>query len=125
MPIYRKSDELLSFRRTPNNAHEKAKDSRKQPLHPAVRRRRLIWLAIMVCFLCWTVVELMIQQQRIWAKEQELASKQRVLKQTMAETKRLREEIRRLHNEDYLLELAHKMGYSKPGEEVYSIKKAE
>lgn len=122
----RRSDELLThFGLKQKERKEPRKKPTQSSLHPAVRRRRLIWLIIMICFICWTIVELTIQQQRIWAKEKELVEKQQELKQVMAEIDVLKEEIKQLHNEDYLLELAHKMGYSKPGEEVYTIQNEE
>lgn len=121
----RRSDELLFFRHKRKEEQEPRKKTRQSSLHPAVRRRRLVWFVVMVCFICWTIVELIIQQQRIWTKEKELAAKQQKLKEVTAETNLLREEIKQLYNKDYLLELAHKMGYSKPGEEVYTINKEE
>lgn len=37
------------------------------------------------------------------------------------EQKALREEIKRLHDEEYLKELARKYGYQEPGEEIYTL----
>ncbi|MGA8943828.1 MAG: septum formation initiator family protein [Thermoactinomyces sp.] len=93
-----------------------------RPLHPAVRRRRLVWLVIVVVFTCWAVVQSFVQQMRVWEQEKELAAKQEQLAQIQMKQKELKQEVQKLKSEDYMLELAHKMGYGKPGEELYTIK---
>jgi cell division protein FtsB len=119
MPFQRSRDNILTFKR--KVAKEKGHEERKQPLHPAVRRRRMIWLGVMVTIFCWCVVELIIQQNRIWDKEEALAAKRQELAEAKRKTAHINAEIKKLHRKDYLLELAHKMGYSKPGEQIYSL----
>jgi cell division protein FtsB len=125
MPFHRANDHILDFRRLHRDTNHKQKpnEPNRKPLHPAVRRRRLIWLGVMVIVLVWTVVELIVQQNRIWDKEKELAVRKMELATAKEQTKQLKEEIKKLHDESYLLELAHKMGYGKPGEEIYSTEK--
>ncbi len=81
----------------------------------------MIWLGTMIVIISWSIIELIIQQGRIWEKEEQLAAKKKELLAVQAETHALKAEIKKLKNEDYLLELAHKLGYSKPGEEIYEI----
>ncbi|MFC7443350.1 FtsB family cell division protein [Laceyella putida] len=119
MPFQSSRDNILTFKR--EVMKEKGQEARKQPLHPLVRRRRKIWLGMMVVIFCWCIVELIVQQNRIWDKEEELAAKQRELAGVQQKTAKLNAEIKKLHRKDYLLELAHKMGYSKPGEQNYSL----
>jgi cell division protein DivIC len=121
VPFHRMNDNILQFRRTSQDMKRpKSRERKHGPLHPIVRRRRLVWLGVMVLFFCWTVVELIVQQTHIWDREKILAARKMELADGQRHTKELKEEIKRLHDEKYLLELAHKMGFGKPGEEVYS-----
>lgn len=131
MPSRRHMYNIFSFTHSGNPRHsqsislsepEKKARPSKNKLHPAVRRRRLVWLGTMIVIICWSIIELIIQQGRIWEKEEQLAAKKKELQAVQAETHALKAEIKKLGNEDYLLELAHKLGYSKPGEEIYEIK---
>lgn len=128
MPFQHGKDKILSFERPLNSERpQKPQSSSKpaRPLHPAVRRRRMIWLVIVVVFTCWAIVQSFIQQLRVWEQEKELAAKQDQLAQVQMKQKELQQENQKLKSEDYMLELAHKMGYGKPGEELYSIEKKE
>jgi cell division protein DivIC len=120
MPVHR--DNILTFQR-PHGAGAKAENKEIRPrLHPSVRRRRLFWLATMIVVVVYTVYGWITQQNRIWEKERQLAAKKAELQKVQAETKKLEEEIWKLrHDENYLLELAHSMGYGKPGEEIYAV----
>lgn len=128
MPFQHGKDKILSFERPINSERpQKSQSSSKRvrPLHPAVRRRRMIWLVIVVVFTCWAVMQSFIQQMRVWEQEKELAAKRDQLAQVQMKQKELQQETQKLKSEDYMLELAHKMGYGKPGEELYSIEKKE
>lgn len=109
----------------PKPTKSKAQSQPVRPLHPSVKRRRLIWLGCMVVFIIWAAAQSVIQQMRIWDQEKELANKQRQLTQAYEQQKILNQEVQKLKSEDYMLELAHKMGYGKPGEQIYSIEKKE
>ncbi len=74
-------------------------------------------------FLFWFVIELFIQQSRIWNQEEKLAKQQQALIVAQAENKQLKKEVNLLNSPEYLLELAHKLGYSKPEEENYQIRR--
>ncbi|MBA4601260.1 FtsB family cell division protein [Thermoactinomyces mirandus] len=128
MPFQHGKDKILTFQRPLNpDRQQKPQSSPKpvRPLHPAVRRRRMIWLVIVVVFICWAVIQSFIQQLRVWEQEKELAAKQEQLAQLQLKQKELKQEVQKLKSEDYMLELAHKMGYGKPGEEIYSLEKKE
>lgn len=93
------------------------KGVRKAPLSPAVRRRRLLWLAIMVAFFAWTFVEVVFQSGQIAKKNEELAEVKSQVKVLQEEQQVLQGEIKKLHNEEYMLELAReKYHYYFPGE---------
>ncbi len=121
VPFHRMNDNILQFRRTSQESEKpKVRERKQRSLHPVVRRRRLIWLGAMVLFFCWAIVELIVQQVHIWDREKILAERKAELADGQRHTKELKDEIKKLHDEKYLLELAHKMGFGKPGEEVYS-----
>lgn len=120
--MYR-ANKILSLPSNNKNIDVKKNRNKRQELHPIVRKRRLLYLCWMVVFLFWFMIELMIQQNRIWKQEEKLARHQQELKIAQAENKQLQEELKRLNSPDYLLELAHKLGYSKPEEENYQIQR--
>jgi len=109
-----RTDKILTIQGR-NAAFEQRRKESPAPLHPKVRRRRLIWLSIMVLVCTWSLVELIIQQNRIWEKEELLVARKMELNAEQAKTSRLREEIKKLNDEKYLLELARQKGYGKPG----------
>lgn len=126
MPIRDTSEKVLAFRSArpaPSHPLDSQRHSvqTRSKLHPVARRRRLLWLAIMVCLIGWSLVQLVIQQFRIWDKEAELAKQQTELVAVQGETKSLHDVITKLHDPAYLNELAHKMGYAKPNEELYTV----
>jgi cell division protein DivIC len=100
--------------------HTENRQSGKK-LHPLVRKRRLFYLCWMALFLLWFVVELFIQQQKIWNQEEMLATKQKELAAIQQENATLQNNVKRLNSPAYLIELAHKLGYSKPEEENYQL----
>lgn len=125
--VYQPTNKILRFRagdirRMPRKNRSSTKP-KAQTLHPLVRRRRLFWLCLMVLFLIWFAVELIVQQMAIWEREERLLSKQNELQVAQAETKSLQSDMKMLRSPDYLLELAHKMGYSKDNEENYRLPK--
>lgn len=125
--MYQPADKVLRFRaghirRMPRKSRPQT-GSKAKTLHPLVRRRRLFWLCLMVLFFIWFVVELIVQQMAIWEREERLLSKQNELQIAQAETKSLQSDMKMLRSPDYLLELAHKMGYSKDNEENYHLPK--
>ncbi|TCS94285.1 FtsB family cell division protein [Hazenella coriacea] len=123
MPVHHQADKILRFRQGASQANPvlEKKRTKKPKLHPSVRRRRLIWLVSMVVFVGWACIQMIIQQFQIWDQQEQLTLKQEELVVVQKETIGLKEAIQKLKSEDYLLELAHRLGYSKPGEQNYII----
>jgi cell division protein DivIC len=115
-----RTDNILAFQGR-NAAIEQRRKERPVPLHPKVRRRRLIWLSIMVLVCTWSLIELIIQQNRIWEKEELLAVRKTELNAEQAKMGKLREEINKLNDEKYLLELARQKGFGKPEGQAESV----
>ncbi|GGE21752.1 hypothetical protein GCM10011571_24820 [Marinithermofilum abyssi] len=119
-----KRSNVVSFRATrPSEMMqpEKASKPQRSPLLPGVRRRRRLWLFLMLAFFVWFGNELYSQSGQIEGQEAALAAKKAEVITLKEKQKQLKDEIRQLHDKDYLEELARKMGYSKPGEEVFDI----
>lgn len=116
------TNKILSLPPKKRNSIKKRR-RKSQELHPIVRKRRLVYLCWMTMFLFWFVIELFIQQSRIWNQEEKLAKQQQALIVAQAENKQLKKEVNLLNSPEYLLELAHKLGYSKPEEENYQIRR--
>lgn len=120
---HRPRDNVLVFQKTkpsPSTSSEPTPTPEDRPkLHPGVRRRRITWLIIMFCFILWAVIQIFLQQLKIWEKQDQLAIKQSALKQAKKETAILQKGIEQLNDYHYLMELAHKYGYGKKGEKNY------
>lgn len=115
-------NKILSLRSRKKEAQKPNQNQKKAlRLHPIVRKRRLLYLCWMVLFLFWFVIELFIQQGKIWKQEDKLASKQEELIVLTQEQQGLQSEVKLLQSPDYLIELVHKLGYSKPKEENYHL----
>lgn len=117
------TDKILSLPVHRRKKVVKRKRRKRQELHPIVRKRRLLYLCWMMLFLFWFVIELFIQQTRIWNQEKKLAEHQQALITAQIEHEQLKKDVQRLKSPDYLLELAHRLGYSKPEEENYQIRR--
>jgi cell division protein DivIC len=125
MSIQDPTDKILTFRHSPAPAPTSAKQVRHK-LHPGVRRRRWVWLITMVTVTGWAMIHLLVQQFHIWNKEEQLATKISELTTLQQQRKVLEKAVHQLkYDEEYLNELAHEKGYSKPGEEMYWIKEGE
>ncbi|GAA5345747.1 cell division protein FtsB [Planifilum fimeticola] len=118
MAFVRKGN-VVSF--SPSRPSEPSGKPSQSRLPRNVRRRRLIWLIVMIAFFGWFLSEFVTQTGRISAREAELKEKKAELTALKKEQKALREEIKRLHDEEYLKELARKYGYQEPGEEIYTL----
>lgn len=111
---------VVSFRPSPRPSEPSGKRSPNR-LPRNVRRRRLIWLVVMITVFVWFLSEFITQTGRISAREAELKEKKAEVAALKKEQRALRKEIKRLHDEEYLKELARKYGYQEPGEEVYTM----
>jgi cell division protein DivIC len=126
MSIQDRADKILTFRHSSMPAPKSAKQVRRHKLHPGVRRRRWLWLITMVTVTGWAMIHLLVQQFHIWNKEEQLATKMSEVTTLEQKTKELEKAVYQLkYDEEYLNELAHEKGYSKPGEEMYWIKEKE
>jgi cell division protein DivIC len=93
----------------------------KTLLHPKVKRRRLAWFILMILFIGWCATQVIIQEIRIWDKEAVLHKRQQELADAKVTSKQLTSDVKRYRNFDYLMELAHRHGYGKPGEKNYQV----
>ncbi len=101
----------------------KQQNSQKVVLSPAVRRRRFIWLVVMLSFFAWTAAELVTQSGQLAKKNKELLEVESRIQALQEEQKSLKTEIKKLQNEEYVLELAReKYHYYFPSEVPYKDK---
>ncbi len=116
----RRPDNVVSIH-TPHVPEQQR--SQKVVLSPAVRRRRLIWLLVMLSFFAWTAAEIITQSGQIAKKNEELSEVESRIKALQEEQKSLQTEIKKLQNEEYVLELAReKYQYYFPSEVPYKGK---
>ncbi|MFD1407072.1 septum formation initiator family protein [Kroppenstedtia eburnea] len=115
------SENVVSFHSTPSAPSTPPSSPRRPPLPRRVRLRRRIWLVLMLILFLWSGSEWIIQTRAVHSKEAALVEKRRELASLEKERRELKQEINRLQDEDYLFELARKMGYGKPGEEILDV----
>lgn len=116
-------NKVLTFRQPtsmPNEDQANPKSSNRM-LHPKAKRRRFIWLVSTMMFLIWFGVQLVVQQMKIWDREEILAKKMEELESLRTESQRLDQELQKLDDPVYLLEQAHRMGYGKKNEQNFEL----
>lgn len=116
-------NKILSLRTKPIHRNPLGSNARKKAsaIHPIVRKRRLFYLCWMVLVLFWFVVELIIQQGKIWDQQEKLTAMQNELTTSQQQNQQVKQRVQKLKSPSYLIELVHKMGYSKPEEENYHV----
>ncbi|PTM54807.1 FtsB family cell division protein [Desmospora activa] len=118
--VDRNRGNVVSFRSS-RSSNEGQKAVVRKPLPRHVRRRRWIWLIAMLAFFFWSGSELIGQSMEVHERKTALAQSREEVQALQAEQRGLQEDVRRLQNEEYLLELARKLGYALPGEEVVDL----
>lgn len=115
---------VVTFRQPANTPKEEQVTTSTAPnrkLHPKAKRRRFIWLVSTIMFLIWFGVQLVIQQMKIWDREETLAKKVEELEALRVESQRLDQELQKLDDPVYLLEQAHRLGYGKKNEQNFEV----
>ncbi|PTX55250.1 cell division protein DivIC [Melghirimyces profundicolus] len=115
------TENIVSFRPSQPSQTGREISKVRRPLAPNVRRRRWVWLIVMVLFFLWSGTQLVVQAGELESRKAALAAEKEKLVQLKEENRDLKKDIDRLQNEEYLYELARKMGYKKPGEEILDL----
>lgn len=118
--VDRNHDNVVSFRSS-RPSDEGQKRVVRKPLPRHARFRRWVWLIAMITFCLWSGTELVLQSLAVHEGKTALAQSEQEVQALKAEQKELQRDLRRLQNEEYLLELARKLGYALPGEEVVDL----
>ncbi|SDY94821.1 septum formation initiator family protein [Thermoactinomyces sp. DSM 45892] len=125
MTQHRNNSKVLTFRQpttdTPDLDFATQARTPIRKLHPKAKRRRLIWLVSAILFFIWFGVQLVIQQMKIWDREDILAKKSQELEKLRQESQRLDQDLQRLEDPKYLLEQAHRLGYGKKNEQNFEL----
>ncbi len=118
-------EKVVSFRSRSSQAFQSNPPNQptpsRPPLPPHVRRRRWIWLITMLIIILWSGSQLFVQAREVHSKEMDLLKEKKHLEQLQQENRALEQEVDRLHDEAYLFELARKLGYKKPREEILDL----
>ncbi|SDW86629.1 cell division protein DivIC [Marininema mesophilum] len=112
-----RGSKVVSIRSTrPSQPEREEITGRRPPLPRGVRRRRRLWLVVMVAVFLWSGTQLWIESSRITEGEEVLAAKVKERDALEKKKDRLKEEMGLLKDKGYLEGLARKMGYKMPGE---------
>lgn len=105
-----------------NNSYTKMKQSRHQEILRSRKKRAIILLSfflIVILFMSFKIVSTKLQAQKV-ANDQVRTHQQ--LKSTQVDNKKLKQNIKQLHDNDYIQKvIREKYYYTKPGETVYSL----
>ena len=82
----------------------------KEAIHPAVRRRRLLWFGCMVAFVMWFLVSIVFQQFRIWDREDKMMAKKNQMEMAKVEMTQLNQSIKKLKKENLLARTRAQVG---------------
>lgn len=101
------------------NKH-RTRPNKQESSHRNGRRRLTIWFFVCTVFLAWAVIQLLQQTEKIAEKQNELAQAELKLQQTTEMKQELEDEIERLHDPEYVEELARKEYYmTREGEIIF------
>ncbi len=112
MAFVKKGNVVFSRPSRPSGTSEKRS---RQSSPRNVRRRRLIWLIVMITFFVWFFTEFVTQAEPDRRPGSGVEGEKGGAGRPRKGAEALREEIKRLHDEEYLKELARKYGYKEPG----------
>lgn len=105
-----------------NNSYTKIKQSRHQEILRSRKKRAIILLSfflVVILFMSFKIVSTKLQAQKV-SNDQVRTHQQ--LKSTQVDNKKLKQNIKQLHNNDYIQKvIREKYYYTKPGETVYSL----
>ncbi|AYF92930.1 FtsB family cell division protein [Apilactobacillus bombintestini] len=105
-----------------NNSYTKMKQSRHQEILRSRKKRAIILLSfflVVILFMSFKIVSTKLQAQKV-ANDQVRTHQQ--LKSTQVDNKKLKQNIKQLHDNDYIQKvIREKYYYTKPGETVYSL----
>ncbi|TCP66220.1 FtsB family cell division protein [Baia soyae] len=125
MTQHRTNSKVLTFRQPTTDTEDLAfatpAHTPIRKLHPKAKRRRLIWLVSAILFFIWFGVQLVIQQMKIWDREEILVKKSQELEKVRQESQRLDQDLQKLEDPKYLLEQAHRLGYGKKNEQNFEM----
>lgn len=94
------------------------------PVMTGVRRRLKLLLFVMVIFMSWAAYVLITQHGTMSDRESDLREATKKLSDVNVQTEALKQEIVKLHDKEYISELARKeQGYGYPGEIPLEINK--
>lgn len=98
----------------------RTRPNKKKSGHRNGRRRLTIWFVVCTIFVAWAVIQLLQQTEKIAEKQSELAQTELKLQQTTEMKQELEATIERLHDPEYVDELARKEYYmTREGEIIF------
>ncbi|EFM10879.1 Septum formation initiator [Paenibacillus curdlanolyticus YK9] len=85
------------------------------------KRRKRLWLAFVIIFACWALYTLINQEQSRGAASQRLSEAKAQKDAAEKELTSLKQEIDRLHDPEYIGQLASQQGMVREGEKVIQV----
>ena len=100
--------------------HHRTRQMKEKNRDRSGRRRLAIWFNVCTIFASWAAIQLLQQTEKIAEKQSELEQAQMKLHQTTEMKQELQAKIERLHDPEYVDELARKEYYmTREGEIIF------
>ncbi|CAI2568008.1 hypothetical protein AKUH3B110M_03090 [Apilactobacillus kunkeei] len=105
-----------------NNQYTKIKQSRHQEILRSRKKRGIILVSFFLVVILMLVVQIFITKSKISNVSEQQVQTKRELKKSKIDNQKLKQNIKQLHDKDYIQKvIREKYYYTKPGETVYSL----
>ncbi|TMT01348.1 septum formation initiator family protein [Apilactobacillus kunkeei] len=105
-----------------NNQYTKIKQSRHQEILRSRKKRGIILVSFFLVVILMLVMQIFITKSKISNVSEQQVQTKRELKKSKIDNQKLKQNIKQLHDKDYIQKvIREKYYYTKPGETVYSL----
>ena len=105
-----------------NNQYTKIKPSRHQEILRSRKKRGIILVSFFLVVILMLVAQIFITKSKISNVSEQQVQTKRELKKSKIDNQKLKQNIKQLHDKDYIQKvIREKYYYTKPGETVYSL----
>lgn len=105
-----------------NNQYTKIKKSRHLEILRSRKKRGIIMVSFFLVVILMLVAQILITKSKISNVSEQQVQTKKELKKSEVDNKKLKQNIKQLHDNDYIQKvIREKYYYTKPGETVYSL----
>ncbi|CAI2635232.1 hypothetical protein AKUA1404_03320 [Apilactobacillus kunkeei] len=105
-----------------NNRYTKIKQSRHEEILRSRKKRGIILVSFFLVVILMLLAQIFITKSKISNVSEQQVQTKKELKKSKVDNKKLKQNIKQLHDKDYIQKvIREKYYYTKPGETVYSL----